>query len=1053
MYFLRDYTHAIVSKYAIPTGTHSAIKKTMLSAGILLLVLKISIGAVFAQSVSNVQSTNIPTTLQLIHNAADPALDPIDIALGVQNSGGVVQQFSTILQNVYFGMNTPPVSRIGDVSVESLLGKQLAVRFNSTSGTIPAGVLYSTLPLRIGQGRNIVIAGGLLNPRRFVANPNRIPTDERLFQFIDTTSITTTANVRMLLFHGVTDAPQLDVFVRGIGKIATLYYGDGIFADIPTGDYTIDVRVSTSQTIVGTFVAPLQSLNLGGQLVTLMAAGFRASTPPSNNRAIRSQYGSPFAMMLVPTDSIAVPIQLSTLLPPVPPPTTLQVIHNSPDPSFNRMSIWAGAAVTTGSVRFIPFIPIFTFRNATQSTDAFVTVIPVPGVPPGQPGGLIREEILFGNVLGTLLAINPQVNQVRPGQTLNFNRFPGASITRGNSIVIAHGVSNLANFAPNPDTTVDRTLRLTSFTDPIDDVDTAMVRVLVFHGVTDAPPVDVVIRETGDTIATLRYGQGKFITLPPNLYTLDLVASTTEDLIGSYVLPLFEHRGQRVTVMTSGFLNSVQNRNGSPLAAVLVSPLPGRQPDILTALPLPNATAPTTLQLIHNAPDPALSPVRIWLGRPTVNNAVLQPGPGNPNNPNQNNTATTVTTYTTLVPSFRYRTGTLAASGLGDAIPFFKDIISVNLNLNLTTTASRTATTAILSTPFTIGRGANILIASGLQRQRNFAANPDGLSTSQRILQFVDSFRLITTDIVRILAVHNVSDAPTLEFVARGNFPMITTIATTTTLGTTTIQTITVFTAATVRLAELKYGEGGFATLPTGDYAIDIRANVGLVRSTIASYTATFATMSLGGQRVTLAASGFLNENAPNQAAGPMQMLAVVNTVFPLNATMNTVTLATTTTGTMVEIITTTTVAMPHSFLLPMQMYPRSVGVGLAKSLDSETNVQAQGDEVQAGNALQKHELETIDEAEKSHQTLHLETYPNPTTEEVSIRYMLKKAGDVRVSLYDAFGQAITHFSPLRQDTGEQILQLDMSALPRGAYQILITTPSGTNRAKVMVVR
>jgi hypothetical protein len=128
-----------------------------------------------------------------------------------------------------------------------------------------------------------------------------------------------------------------------------------------------------------------------------------------------------------------------------------------------------------------------------------------------------------------------------------------------------------------------------------------------------------------------------------------------------------------------------------------------------------------------------------------------------------------------------------------------------------------------------------------LQRPRNFLANPGGLSTSQRILQFVDSFRLTTTDIVRILAVHNVSDAPTLEFVARGNFPMITTIATTTTLGTTTIQTVTIFTAATVRLAELKYGEGGFATLPVGDYAIDVRASAGAnasanaVRSTIAS--------------------------------------------------------------------------------------------------------------------------------------------------------------------------------------------------------------------------
>jgi hypothetical protein len=199
--------------------------------------------------------------------------------------------------------------------------------------------------------------------------------------------------------------------------------------------------------------------------------------------------------------------------------------------------------------------------------------------------------------------------------------------------------------------------------------------------------------------------------------------------------------------------------------------------------------------------------------------------------------------------------------------------------------------------------------------------------------------------------------------------------------------------------------------------------------------------MSLGGQRVTLAASGFLNENAPNQKAGPMQILAVVNTIVPLTATMNTVTLATTTTGTIVELITTTSISVPHSFLLPIQLYPRNIGLALAKTTDAET---------------QSLNVQFTDEQEKpetQHQILRLETYPNPTTERVNIRYEMQKRGEVRASLYDAFGQVITHFAPLWQEIGEHIIQLDMSALPRGAYQFLITTPTGSNRAKVMVVR
>jgi hypothetical protein len=212
-------------------------------------------------------------------------------------------------------------------------------------------------------------------------------------------------------------------------------------------------------------------------------------------------------------------------------------------------------------------------------------------------------------------------------------------------------------------------------------------------------------------------------------------------------------------------------------------------------------------------------------------------------------------------------------------------------------------------------------------------------------------------------------------------------------------------------------------------------------QTTIATFTATFATASLGGQRITLAASGFWNSSAQNQTSNPMQMLAVVNTSLPLTTMINTVTLATTTTGTIVELITTTTISVPHSFLLPIQLYPQT-GSGVALQNASEA----------VNTVATKSSSETNAET-SSNTALSIQTFPNPTTDLVQIQYRLKESATVSISIHDAFGQIITRFAPVRQEQGENIVELDMSALPRGVYQVLVSTPQQMNRAKVMVTR
>jgi hypothetical protein len=137
-------------------------------------------------------------------------------------------------------------------------------------------------------------------------------------------------------------------------------------------------------------------------------------------------------------------------------------------------------------------------------------------------------------------------------------------------------------------------------------------------------------------------------------------------------------------------------------------------------------------------------------------------------------------------------------------------------------------------------------------------------------------------------------------------------------------------------------------------------------------------------------------------------------------------------TGTVVTSITTTTITVPHSFLLPAQAIPS----GASSSLAIEQIQTASETPVTAGDAITK-----------------VSSFPNPTTDNVSIHYILKESGKVSVSVYDTFGQPIAQFAPIEQSAGENTLTLDTSTLPRGAYQILVMTANGISKTKVMITR
>ena len=82
------------------------------------------------------------------------------------------------------------------------------------------------------------------------------------------------------VFHGVTDAPAVDIYANGGLLVENLSYSEYAgYLQVPVGDYTIDVTAHGSEQSVASFAAPLSGF--GGGTGIVYASGFLASASDS----------------------------------------------------------------------------------------------------------------------------------------------------------------------------------------------------------------------------------------------------------------------------------------------------------------------------------------------------------------------------------------------------------------------------------------------------------------------------------------------------------------------------------------------------------------------------------------------------------------------------------------------------------------------------------------------------------------------------------------------------------------------------------------------------
>ncbi len=452
---------------------------------------------IFAFSLAMSESAD----LQIIHNSPYHSIDVY------VNNIGYVRDFS-------FRTATERV----DVPATSLIGVALANE-----------EIFADFPFPLDINRSYVLAA-----TGIVGDQNK-PFDLVL------SSLDTVASNRnyfaLKLFHGVTDAPALDIYVNGSMIAERLEFGRfNDYIQLPASDCILEVIETGSEIHFGSFNLALSQMQ--GKAGIVYGSGFMSPTDTD----------SVFAMHLVTPDG------QSTKLPVVEnvldETARVQIIHNSPYPIVD---VYVDGVEALGDVEY---------RNTTALID--LPIATTVGIAPAN---------------GDIIA-----------------NFPFSLESGENYVVTASGILNDAN---RPFDLIASTLDTAA-------VDENHFALKVFHGVTDAPAVD--IYANGNLLVdSLDYGDyAGYVQVPVGDYTIDVAAHGSTTPVASFAAPLTGLGGGTGIVFATGFLTPTLTDSAFTLILTTPSGYDVELPATSTALDIDyeNSMNPNTFSLNQNYPNP-----------------------------------------------------------------------------------------------------------------------------------------------------------------------------------------------------------------------------------------------------------------------------------------------------------------------------------------------------------------------------------------------------------------------------------------------------------------
>ncbi len=245
---------------------------------------------IFAITLFTVSSIAQTARVQVIHNSADAAAATVDVYV---NSDLALDDFA-------FRTATPFIDLPAGVQIELSIAPG-----NSTS----VGDALLTVPVTLtADEKYIVVADGIVSPTGYNPAP---PLTLQVFPMAREMA-SNSNNVDVLVHHGSTDAPTVDVVETGVGAgtiVDDISYTEFQgYLELPVADYVVEIRDASGTVGVAAYQAPLATLGLDGAALTVLASGFLDPSQNSNGPSFGLYVASPLggALLELPSAPLGV---------------------------------------------------------------------------------------------------------------------------------------------------------------------------------------------------------------------------------------------------------------------------------------------------------------------------------------------------------------------------------------------------------------------------------------------------------------------------------------------------------------------------------------------------------------------------------------------------------------------------------------------------------------------------------------------------------------------------------------------------------------------------
>lgn len=230
---------------------------------------------------------------QVIHNSADRAADSVDVYL---NGTKAIDNFAF---------------RTATKFADAPAGTPIMIGIAPKGSSSAADTIFNLTVTLTASKTYIIVANGLISGTGYTPAATAVPFRLSIYDMGREQSATA-GNTDLLVLHGSTDAPTVDVKSGTSTLVNDIsfgeYNGTG-YLSLPEADYTVEVTNSAGTTVVKRYSAPLSTLNLGDSAITVLASGFLDPSANSGGAAFglfvaQAEGGALLALPELPTTSI-----------------------------------------------------------------------------------------------------------------------------------------------------------------------------------------------------------------------------------------------------------------------------------------------------------------------------------------------------------------------------------------------------------------------------------------------------------------------------------------------------------------------------------------------------------------------------------------------------------------------------------------------------------------------------------------------------------------------------------------------------------------------------